>query len=63
MVYHKQASVASVMYKYLIRFLKTSAVLERCDGRGTLVKEDSSAGPLHLSCGDEWDWNGDQEEM
>ena len=28
MVYHKQASVASVMYKYLICFLEVSAVPE-----------------------------------
>ena len=81
MVYHKQASVASVMYKYLIRFLGVSAVPEEVHrwpsparftsaswdpachvGRGTLVREESSAGPLHLCCGDEWDRNGDQEE-
>ena len=81
MVYHKQASVASVMYKYLIRFLGISAVPEEVHrwpsparftsaswdpachvGRGTLVREESSASPLHLCSGGEWDRNGDQEE-
>ena len=31
-------------------------------GCGTLVREESSASPLHLCWGDEWDRNGDQEE-
>ena len=81
MVYHKQASVASVMYKYLIRFFRVSAVPEEVHrwhspagltsaswdpachvGRGTLVREESSASPLHLCSGGEWDRNGDQEE-
>ena len=31
-------------------------------GRGTLVREESSASPLHLCCTGEWDRNGDQEE-